>query len=70
LLNAFTTAFANKDDVELVIKTVGASDYRKVKKRLLHRLPNNIKIQGPTEGILVYRIRLEGTNKLPADDPP
>lgn len=45
LLNAFTTAFANKDDVELVIKTVGASDYRKVKKRLLHRLPNNIKIQ-------------------------
>ena len=45
LLNAFTTAFTNKDDVELVIKTVGASDYRKVKKRLLHRLPNNIKIQ-------------------------
>lgn len=44
LIESFKKAFGDSDDVELVIKTVGASKHKKSRQRLQQCLSNNIKI--------------------------
>ncbi|MEM0577010.1 glycosyltransferase family 4 protein [Flavobacterium polysaccharolyticum] len=44
LIESFKKAFGDRDDVELVIKTVGASKHKKSRQRLQQCLSNNIKI--------------------------
>jgi glycosyltransferase involved in cell wall biosynthesis len=44
LIEAFKAAFGENDNVELIIKTVGAKDHRKSRQRLQQCLSKNIKI--------------------------